>query len=103
MRRSRRRLAADSPPRRSRRARRVSNPGGLGVSPFRAETVVLAALNALWRLPPPNSRIDRARVPQNGQAVAFKDGTLLISEEVDLAGVPGLIRPGWRGGLGLKA
>jgi len=80
----------------------VSNPGGLGVSPFRAETVVLAALNALWRLPPPNSRIDLAIVPQNGQAVAFKDGTLLISEEVDLAALPGLIQQEWRQVLAYK-
>ena len=69
---------------------------------LRRPTVARAALNALWSLEPPDYRLDLAVVPQNGEAVAFKDGTLRISEEVDLAALPGLIRQEWRQVLAYK-
>src|SRR3990167_7126278 len=65
------------------------------ISPFRRGTVARAALNALWSLPPPNYRLDLEVGSANGQAVAFKEGVLLISEEVELAALAGLIRGQW--------
>ena len=72
-------------------------------SPWRRETVARAALNALWRMTPPSYRLDLEIGPANGQAVAFKEGTLHISEEVDLAALPGLIRDQWWEVLAYKA
>jgi SPP1 gp7 family putative phage head morphogenesis protein len=72
-------------------------------SPFRRETVARAAVNALWPLEKPDYPVDITVGPANGQAVAFKDGVLHISEEVDLAELPGLIRGQWREVLAYKA